>query len=780
MATGHLLLRQRIPSSGSSLLNPRSQRARLRKAMATHAQQQSHFEAQAAFANIGGTGDEAGGDSKRKKRGMRLAASRSQHKTQHVMFTGRSVADRAKYMTDSEWESVCTADKHAFTKYMSQLLKEKPTEATEQQRRRYFETTMVDQRDLNPNRTVRDEYERIKLGLPVQLKNPQRSLGVSQAMYEAGDASLFDPENAHRLENAMTHIKQVFADYTRKKREGVATEAERRQLANLTAELNVETQKHLANMFKYAETRIRQISIEERQGQLQALARLREMATAPPGATSPPLKRKASLEKKKKRLTTSISKAIGLDVSVVSSLLSEVEAQERFMQFCEVFARLTVGRGFEHTASDERLDAYTESLKRLYSVDAGRLSTLDAVQYMAAKENAHPVEWARRWYERAILFPLQQTPEYQRLEEIRKADQAALELQKSTAHAPPSPPPSSSQTEAADAPTATNTSSSTSSANTGGSLVVSTAAIEATQEKVVRIVEKMFLRPDDSRLESLHEKRLRYLAYLQMERQISLARDNAKRFAGVEDSAAAAECRELYRQLLARKAALQSTEGEEEKDSPENVFADPEAAALFERIRDITNCVIAEHTSAAGLARTKASARAAQVARLLRQVMGGRQQAEGLEHTLADHRRALSERLIGIMERDVRGEMEWLENLEEAERPPLLPVPDAGMSYVSAADVAAWQDSRVEDEKRMASPFTQHRRLFQPAFLGRSWTIPDKPMLFWGTGTKAVQQALQHAAEDADRRRRGEPLAPPYPCAENPWGWRLVKDPLDD
>ena len=58
--------------------------------------------------------------------------------------------------------------------------------------------------------------------------------------------------------------------------------------------------------------------------------------------------------------------------------------------------------------------------------------------------------------------------------------------------------------------------------------------------------------------------------------------------------------------------------------------------------------------------------------------------------------------------------------------------------------------------------------------------MPDKPILFWGTGAIAVQQALRQAADDAAKRRQGEsPLPPPYPTAENPFGWRVRHDPLD-
>ncbi|EPY36718.1 hypothetical protein AGDE_06777 [Angomonas deanei] len=415
-----LFEKKHAPSLGSSLLNPRSNRAKLRKMMATHQAQSEHFEGQALHAEIGG---ERSTTIKRK--------SRTQRRRHYTKQVGQRVAEEARHMTDAEWESVSMDDKHAFTQYLSRLLQESPGEVSEQQRRRYFETTMVDPREMDPNRTVKDAYERLKLGLPLQLKDPQRSSGVSQALYESGEASLFDPDKVNELENAMIHVKQVYADYVEKRREGVSTEQERRQLAHLTAALNVETQKHLANLFKYAEERVRSLAMAERKEQLEELQRLKEAIQQRPNQNSNNTNKKSSKRRsKKQRIKQSISAAIGLDVGVVDSMLSEMEAQEKFMQFCEVFARLTVGRGFTHTAEDEGLDAYTESMKKLYSVDAGTMSTLEAVQYMAAKESVPPVEWARRWYERAVLLPLQQTPEYKRLEEIRTQELEALKLRR--------------------------------------------------------------------------------------------------------------------------------------------------------------------------------------------------------------------------------------------------------------------------------------------------------------------------------------------------------------
>ncbi|CAG9580405.1 conserved hypothetical protein [Leishmania major strain Friedlin] len=789
------------------------------------------------FAELGGPGRTEAA-SPHLPSSSRTAKSRKQRRNHHVQrVVGKDVAERAKSMTDAEWESVPMADKHAFTKYMSELLREHPTEATEQQRRRYFETTMADPRDLDPSRTVRDEFERLKMGLPVQLKDPQRSLGVSQAIFEAGDASLFDPDKVDALEDTMVQVKQVFTDYVRQRREGVSTETARRKLANMLADLNVETQRHLSHMFKYAEERVRQEAREERKRQLSELQRLRRLvssslrrraspssessAATPSTGTSVPeggaclstscsavdaglgavhdtfSPSPAALAKTKKRavLKRSLGKALGLELSVVESLITELEAQEKFMQFCEVFARLTVSQGFRHGPEDERLDAYTESLRRLYSVDANKLSTLDVVQYLAAKEEAHPVDWAKRWYERLVRLPLEHTTEYKRLEAIRDGDTAALELQARAACE-------------ADAPV---------SAGHEAAMQAERAAAGGRTQQAVRLVEKMFMRPDDPRLKSLHERRLRYIAYLQMERQIAQARENAKIFEGVEATAEAAECRKLYAQLMERKqrlaalgdsvnsAAAPTTEagGTESMDGSAaatsadvatavaatagnaNVFEqDAEAAALFEQIGRLTQSVIRTY-SRETRRRSKAAAKAEVFTRVMQQVgltdadgsPAGR--AEELQRLLQAKKDKVAQRLLNVLEADVKSDLEWLDAMEEAERPPLLPIPE-GMSYVSAADVQAWKEVRDADKALSADPFRKNKKRFQPQLFGQQWQLPDKPLLFWGTGTRAVQQALEHAADDAERRRRGEPLAPPYPCPENPWGWRLVKDVLDD
>jgi hypothetical protein len=136
--------------------------------------------------------------------------------------------------------------------------------------------------------------------------------------------------------------------------------------------------------------------------------------------------------------------------------------------------------------------------------------------------------------------------------------------------------------------------------------------------------------------------------------------------------------------------------------------------------------------------------------------------------------------MLRLLEKDVREDVAWVDNMQEADRPPPLPVPEP-MSYVSAADVAEWRDARAAHEKDRSNPFRKKDPArFSASLMGQPWQIPDKPSLFWGTGSSAVKEALRHAAEDAEQQRGGSSaLPPPYPCAENPWGWRLRGDVLD-
>lgn len=1143
----------RAAGEGSSLRNPRSYRARVRRAMQSAQQQESYFEEQAMSANLYGSSVEegdnisVGGGGRERSRprhfsGSRLPKSKRQrvshHRLEHV---GKEVAEKAKFLSDNEWEGVPLEDKHAFTQYMSRQLREFPTQTTEQQRRRYFETTLADPRDMPAaTETVKDAYERVKLGLPVQMKHLKRGLGVPDAVYHnMSDASLFEPEKSHELEEYMIQIKQLFADYVQHRKEGKSTEAERRRLALMTREFHEQTQQHLGNMFKYAEERIRKVAEEERMQQWEELEALKAFcrkkrrekkadntpsaassSTVEPAAaaaaaqdgedgvdkreehdggepeilgtgrkdpdwgagegkgvqpsdssnadtgdatlqsssnntgsllecplydqivrTQPPLPHQhkqeqqevSSLHPKKKRHSTRVKQflrqALGVDPNVASSIWQELDTQLKFMSFCEVFARLTVKKGFMHTEVDEGLDAYTERMKKLYSVDAGQWSTLEVVQYLAAKESTMPVEWARRWYERLLRIPLQQVPEYKRLEEMRKEEMEAMELGKKTSLMTSSMSSSSTATtstsrrrtsdyhinsteENKDEPERkdeqerafredlkgvegwgegergeftslqpvgiggsekedpkikveekqeehVSTSSSTSSflekKKKKGKLPLeetiseeerqeaerrervavdlTNAAIDQQQGKVIKLVEKMFLKPEDPHWETLHEKRLRYLAYLQMEEQIRQARVNTRRYAGIEESEEGERCRQLYQALLERGeryrrqqcggGGLQEEEdqqkkkdgrGEEEAGEednaapsssltakmgrtggkaegggggerggvtsvsnggdgtgssssssssilgplPEDLFAkDVEAVKIFDEIRDTVISVMKRHHRQVGegkedhyttthrSGRTPAEQRKAKLeeaAQELRENLAARSQSFHLTKALEKKRQALADRLISIAEKDIKSELDWISAMEEAERPPLLPVPlerDA-MSYISVADVQAWREAREGQQTARHSPFApaQRRRErelaimrkreqagqfkkgkegegeptalltgsmdssktstvdsttaspaearsiganFTASFLGQPWEIPNKPTLFWGTGVRAVQQALEQAAEDAMHRRVSkEILPPPYPCAVNPWGWRLVKDVLDD
>lgn len=932
---------------------------------------QSHFESQALHADIRGSG--AAGSSS----SLRSPKSRRQRRSHHVRHhVGKEVAERAKFLSDSEWESVPLEDKHAFTKYMSEMLREHPTQTTPQQRRRYFETSMVDPRDVHPEETVSDVYERLKLGLPVRVINPKHSLGVPQAVHDASDASLFSAEKTAELEEYMVTIKQLFADYIRHRREGKSTEMERRRLAHMTQEFHEETQRHLGNLFKYAEHRLLVMAREERVAQLRQLEQLKRELRAKKrkdhktvsavinksreeeaessgeisatksndgkaeegkevtdseekqavegndkdnvvdgsGSTlySPDFRYKKGKRSKVREASVRrfLVKALGVEAEVAKTVWEELEAQTTFLQYCEVFARLTTRRGFFHSAGDETLDEYTKRIKKLYSADPAQWGTLEVVQYLAAKDTAHPVAWAKEWYERVVRISLERVPAYQRLEAIRQEDMEALRYQKKAkeqndeeeAHSlnkmnnainnvrggegePKLNNIGGGEEEeekeegvkkanallddAQNMNTHTNNTNTNTNDNNNASsssppslpeshalaIGFEKAAASVQKEKAIRLVEKMFLKPDDPRLASLHEKRLRYIAYVQMEEQIQQARENARRYACIEDSAPEAErCRELYAALLERGAQFRRERMQEKANDdnsnnngiidmndeddaehaplPAALFReDAESVKIFEEISrlviQVMQRVAAEESAAATATRTNSTSH-----RRLRRIRAALTELkENLHHSasesqreeLAARRSALAKRLLDIAERDVKSEMSWIESMEEAARPPLIPVPVEGMSYISAADVRAWHSIKAQHEAAKASPFAASARRrqqqleketkgsigkeeedgdnnssnrvnggthaaarttrssFHASFLGQPWNIPDKPLLFWGTGVRAVQQALEQAAAEASyRRQQKEILPPPYPCAENPWGWRVVKDILDD
>lgn len=773
-----ITLKDRVPvSPQSALRNPRSFKARTRQAIAKGMAAQSWTED-----NLTGI-DPATSPAPRLPRSPQ---SKSIHGKLITLKRGRDIADQAKSMTDGEWEAVPIDDKHAFTKYIAKTLKEQPTSVTEQQRRRYFETTMVDPRDLNPHQSVKDTYERIKLGLPVEIKDPQRKLGVSDAMYEAADASKFDPNDAHVIENAMTHMKQVFADYVKKKRQGMSTEAERRQLAALSADLNHHTQQHLAHMFKRADEKIQEIVKEERKKQLMQLRAISDALHNK--------KPRAALPTKQQRLKEMVRKCYGLDVDVAATILKNLRAQEDFLEMCEVMLRMVHGSGFTHTAKDESLQEYIDSLRKLYSMNPETFADLDVVKFMAATEHVSPIEWAKRWYEKALLLPLQKTEEYKALRRIQEQEEEnARALQTGSSR---SKSTDDSTTQSPADVNAEATGSESADPSPPREAVVALAVAEAAKQQqtsVINLVEKMFLRPDDKRLASIHEKRLRHLAYVQLESQVKRAREHAKKYEGVEHLPEAAQCRELYQQLQARRAAIpagdQATELTATTSSlapQQNVFADSEMQRLFDEIRTIVKKTIRtlNHKNAA-------DRKAAQIARVLRVLKGdpntdtsdltvAETAAEQAARLLQEKKRAVMERILSVVEADVREDVAWIENLQEQDRPALLPVPEP-MSYVSAQDVFAWKTLRAEAEQDAGNPFKKKDKTkFQASLLGMPWNIPDKPMLFWGTGITALQQGLRHAAEDAERKRGGASLPPPYPCPENPWGWRLAHDILDD
>jgi hypothetical protein len=734
--------------------------------------------------------------------------SRAHARREMNLANAQVIADRVKSMSDAEWESVPQAEKHAFTGFIGKQLRERPSSVSEQQRRRYYETTMADPLAEDPARTVTDTAERMRLGLPTPILADRRSLGVSNTIYEQADASLFDPKDAVKIENAMTEVKQMFVDYVDKKKAGVSTETERRALAKASEELNFQTQTHLASMFKHAEAKLQDVILEERRKQLRRIAVVRaamqRQAKTGKGAPKKSKRNKTSTKatdnstnlvrdgstassaphekpfrqlKRSENVKRVLRDAYGLDVDTANAVWQQVQAQERFLRLCEVMTRLTTARGFSHTAADESLDEYTSKMRDVYSSDPKRLSRLDAVQYVAATEGVAPVDWATRWYEKLLLLPLQATPEFAEVRRIQEEEDAVA---RGAGILPPSAAPAGT-----DSTLETSDSSRTTFSSTTSDLASEPCgAAAAAMKSATNLVHKMFLPTDDPRIDSMHEKRLRYIAHVHMESQVRRMRKNARMFEGAENTEEAARCRHLYESISKRKEELAKRAHEGDPKAVEiaaNPYsADADIRIWFEEIQAICKAFIEARTKNTN--DDKKRERAAQIAESLG---AGRPEAltAELRRLRRERKKEQVERLLRLLERDVREDMLWVKNMQEADRPAPLPVPEP-MSYVGAADVLHWRDLREKDSDASTNPFTKAGRTpsgFKASLFGQPWHIPEKPMLFWGTGTGAVEQALRHAAEDAARRRgSGSALPPPYPCAENPWGWRLRRDILDD
>ena len=757
------------------------------------ARQRNTAAAQADLIEDMSLAEQAGNRAAASSRGARAFAANARR--------GADVAHETKSMSDAEWEAVPLSDKHHFCKYVSERLQSAPSEVTEMQRRRYYETTMADPTREDAHRTVRDSYERVKLGLPTHF-SLDRSLGVPDAVYEQADASLFDPADATKIENAVTEVKQMFTDYVRKKREGISTEGERRALAAASEELNLATQKHLSEMFKHAENRLQETMRAERERQLKQIARVRaaiernnnrRRAGGGGAAAAAPAPSKGARATRKEAVARVLRRNYGLDLETADLVCAEMRMQEKFLRECEVLTRMTRGRGFEHSASDQNLDAYAAEIRRIYSMNPEQLCKIDAVQYVAALEGVPPVDWAAAWFGRSLLLPLQSTPEYKALVRVKEEERAALAQQSTAASAPsataagddggadPTAEEASSaamndaaaSASGAATPAMMATAPSGSSTKPTAVVAIPEVSAEALETRVVDLATKMFADSDSAELRTMHEKRLRYIAHVHMESQIKRMRENARLFEGAEESAEAEEVKRLYEELLRFR-----TEGGGGDGNNSNVFEDAEARALFGKMQELVRAYIARRH-----VESKAEAKSARVAALAEAVTSANEGsiAAQVRKLRALKKREQMQRMLDLLERDVKQELYWIETFADADRPPPLPMPQP-MSYVSAGDVLAWRQRELSDTtKDKGNPFKPAAGTIASAtFLGQPWPVPDRPLLFWGTGVRAVEQALQHEAQDAERRRRGEPLAPPYPCAENPWGWRLKADPLDE
>eukprot|EP00760_Papus_ankaliazontas_P026906 PhM_4_TR3085/c0_g1_i1/m.53774 len=638
------------------------------------------------------------------------------------MKVGESLAEKSKHMTDSQWEQVSFDDKAAFTSYMKEQVRAMPANVSEQQRRRYYETTTENVR-LSADQIV-NPYQRLKMGLPFHLDSRGRRSTVAETMMEQADAENFDPHDARHIEYAQTHFKQAFKDYVANKKQGRSTEAERRRIAAMAVSLQHDVQRHLANMYKYADARLHDAAKEQSQRRLEGLVRAREQAERLLKETEGTVESTTSPSSPRLTKAQRLARKYGLDAQLAETMWSSMKEQEGFLERLEVLNRLTSesGAGFAHTAKDESLDEYTDRLKNVLSLDPERAACTDVVQYYAQLNQMDPADWARRWYESHLVYPLTQTPEYRRMVEISETETAAPK------------------------------------------------AREAAQERIDDIKKFSELVLVGNVSDSLQEQRMRYLAYRYMQVQIKRMRAKCFKYEHVDVTSEREEVLSLRKKM----------------DVLGNDFTNPAVCDLHHRVMEIVESVVekakvqhvvkdtesAELVSKA-IATGNPSIIKAEVRRLKRKKLA--------EQTL---------RMVRLLEEDVRDDVKWQSEFEDAERPAELPVPEPFL-YISAADAQRYRMIEDFESKNKGSPF--HKKQWDVTFMGKRLDLPTQPMLFWGTGVAAVQQALAAEAEEAAARRRSVQVAASNqpsnaggggsdggtPSEFNPWGWRRNPDALD-
>ncbi|KNH01390.1 hypothetical protein XU18_5179 [Perkinsela sp. CCAP 1560/4] len=628
---------------------------------------------------------------------------------------GKELAEKVKHMSDAEWEKLSGDEKSVFLRYTRDSLRSSPAEVSEQQRRRYYETTQHRVR-FNPN-LITNPYQRMKCSLPFTMDTHGRKITVSEAMMEHGDDTRFEPQNAKTIEYAQIHFKQVFKDYISKRRAGLSTEAERRQIASMGQSLHHVVQSHLANMYKYADCKLHQVVKERASKRFEALKATKEciehfLKTDGDDVHKSPRRRRAS----ERKITS------GIDVSAQKTIVEKLREQEDFLERLEVLNRLTSNKSFTHTEKDEQLEEYTDRLSSLLSLDSQQMGKIDAVQYFARLESCEPVDWAQRWYEKNLLYPLEALPEYQKLKSVIPRDTSNEEVTSETSQ-------------------------------------VAKKRIDA----VVNFKKLLFSGADS---DSLQRQRMKHLAFSFMQSQINRMRAKAMKYTDID--------MDTEREAVARHlSAIEALGGD---------FANEEVVGHHKKIQEYVTQVMhrcrhkyTEERSTAG----GGSDEARDAIALAVQKKDPVALKAEVDKLRLRKRAETTLRLIRVLEEDVKDDYKWHSLFDEAQRPPKLPLPEPFM-YVSASSARELDDIGQADESLRKNPFEKHKASWKVTLFGTNVALPTRPILFWGTGVHTVQQALAHAADIA-RRKHNPPSAHSDGSddgdgdpgdEENPWGWR--------
>ena len=634
----------------------------------------------------------------------------------------REIADKVKFMSDSEWEHLSTDEKSIFVRYTRNRLQISPSEVSEQQRRRYYETTQHKVR-FNPN-LITNPYQRMKSSLPFALDTHGRQITVSEAMMETGDESRFEPQQAKHIEYAQIHFKQIFKDYIENRRAGVSTEAERRKIASMAESLHHMVQSHLANMYKYADCRLHE-AVKKR-----AKARLESLESTKKTILSFMQSGDATVFSKSKKSSAQRAAMYGLDAGTQKTIAHRLRAQEEFLERLEVLNCLTAGKGFAHSEKDERLDAYADRTSALLSLDAENMGKVDAVQYFAKLESCEPIDWAKRWYEENLIYPLEAIPEYAKLKSL-------VELH--------------------------------------GNDEGKSATQRAAQSRIDSVTNFTSLLFSGKESDSLQHRRMRHLAFSFMQSQINRMRAKAVKYKHIDMEKEKETVADRLKQIeelggdLSNEAVCQL-----HKEIQECV------SAVMQRCRDR----FAEETSGYSKADTKERI----VSAVQRNDTGALK--DEVDRLRLRKKAEATLRLIRTLEEDVKADYKWYSLFEEAERPPQIPLPLPSM-YVSAHAAQQFRDIEKSDESIRSNPFEKNSREWKVSFYGTDVAMPTKPIIFWGTGVKTVHQALAHAAEIARQKSiphgmQDENLSAPdasegseRPQESNPWAWRPSPQGID-